>query len=426
MNWLSRTAARLMPAERRDWAEAMWAEADEVAPGLARLAWRAGGLRLIAREALLMRRAGRSLVFAAAAAWVAWAAWPGPAGNPATAVARVDVVTVLLVLAGLPLLARWLFGPTAAGPMARLLRAGTYAAVLVLTVAKASVEQALATHGYLQPPAYNWLVETIFLLIVAGYVAAILVMTARRPRVAPATLAIGTGAGIVLGVVMCAVAPLGLTNDATEPWLGGSAIDPVVALACPVVAGGIAGWPYRGPGSPEESVNARVWQGVAAGFLATGVGALIVTVLGTGTVALMPRAGWLLRWLYPGQRLGAAVEYHRELAASTNAAEYFLILLAFPIIGLILGAFGSSLVVLLGSGDPGSPPGGGGPPGLEPAPDPPGGGQASVPAGPRHAPPGAPRHDALSQILTPRTGPRAGSVPCCRRGSGPSERRPRE
>ena len=31
-----------------------------------------------------------------------------------------------------------------------------------------------------------------------------------------------------------------------------------------------------------------------------------------------------------------------------NATEYFLILLAFPIIGLILGAFGSSLVVLLG------------------------------------------------------------------------------
>jgi hypothetical protein len=380
MNWLSRTAARLMPAERRDWAEAMWAEADEVAPGLARLAWRAGGLRLIAREALLMRRAGRSLVFAAAAAWVTWAAWPGPAGNPATAVARVDVVTVLLVLTGLPLLARWLFGPTTVGPMARVLRAGTYAAVLVLTVAKASVEQVLATHGYLQPLAYNWLVETIFLLIVAGYVAAILVMTARRPRVAPATLAIGAGAGIMLGVVMCAVAPLGLTNDATEPWLGGSAIDPVVALAWilllggPVVAGGIAGWRYRGPGSPEEMVNARVWQGVAAGFLTTGVGALIVTVLGTGTVALMPRAGWLLRWLYPGQRLGAAVEYHRELAASMNVSGYATIgygwiLLAFPIIGLVLGVLGSAWANNVTSGDPGSPPGGGGPPGLEPAQD---------------------------------------------------------
>jgi hypothetical protein len=409
MNWLSRAAARLAPAERRDWAEALWAEAEEVPPGLARLAWRAGGMRLIAREAMVMRRAGRSLVFAATAAWVAWAAWPGPAGNVATAVARVDVVTVLLVLAGLPLLVRWLLGPAAAGPMARVLRAATYAAVLVLTVAKASVEQVLAAHGYLQPLAYTWLVESIFLLIVVGYVAGILVLTARRPRVAPATLAIGTGAGIVLGVVMCAVAPLGLTNDATEPWLAGSAIDPVVALAWilllggPIVAGGMAGWRYRGPGNPEQVVKARVWQGVAAGFLATGVGALIVAVLGTATVALMPRAGWLLRWLYPGQHLLAAVAYHRELAASMNASGYAtlgygMILLTFPIIGLILGVLGSSWANNVTSGDPGSPPGGGGPPGLEPAPDPPGGGQASLPAGPRHAPPGAPRHDALSRI----------------------------
>ena len=45
MNWLSRAAARLAPAERRDWAEALWAEADEVPSGLARLAWRAGGIR---------------------------------------------------------------------------------------------------------------------------------------------------------------------------------------------------------------------------------------------------------------------------------------------------------------------------------------------------------------------------------------------
>ena len=175
MSWLSRAAARLVPAERRDWAEALWAEADEVPPGLARLAWRAGGMRLIAREALLMRRAGRSLVFAAAAAWVAWAAWPGPAGNVATAVARVDVVTVLLVLAGLPLLARWLFGPPAAGPMARVLRAGAYAAVLALTVAKGRVEQVVnappvvayqATHGGLAPLSYTWFAETVFLLIV--------------------------------------------------------------------------------------------------------------------------------------------------------------------------------------------------------------------------------------------------------------------
>ena len=102
-------------AGRRDWAEAVWAEAGEVPPGLARLAWRAGGVRLIAREAMLARRAARALVFAAAAAWVAHVAWPGPAGNPATAVNRLNVVTVVAVLAGLPLLARWRFGPAAPG-----------------------------------------------------------------------------------------------------------------------------------------------------------------------------------------------------------------------------------------------------------------------------------------------------------------------
>jgi|SRR5690348_4566957 len=35
----------LVPAGRRDWAEAVWAEAHEVPPGLTRLAWRAGGVR---------------------------------------------------------------------------------------------------------------------------------------------------------------------------------------------------------------------------------------------------------------------------------------------------------------------------------------------------------------------------------------------
>ena len=91
-----------------------------------------------------------------------------------------------------------------------MLRAGAYAAVLVLTVAKASVEQVVnappvvarqaASGRGLQPLAFTWFAEIMFLLIMVGYVAAILVMTARRPRVAPATLAIGTGT--LLGVVM--------------------------------------------------------------------------------------------------------------------------------------------------------------------------------------------------------------------------------
>jgi hypothetical protein len=368
MSWLSRAAARLVPAERRDWTEALWAEAYEVPSGLGRLAWRAGGVRLIAREALLGRRAARLLAFAVAAAWVAWAAWPGPADNPATSVARLDVVTLLPVLAALLLLAR-LRGP-AAGPMARVLRAGAYAAVLVLTVAKASVEQVAdnpAAISHLPPEAavpsgtgmrYTWLVESLFLLAVAVYVAAILVVTARRSRVAPATVAVGAAAGIVLGAVMYALDPLGLSKHATSPWLARAAIDPVVVLAwvllfgAPVLAGSVAALRYRAPGSPEQLVNARIRQGAAAGFLATAVGALIVTVLGTGTIALMPRAGWLLRWLYPGQHLLAAAAYNRELAASVHAGGYGLVLLIFPVIGLVMGLASS---VSAGSARPGQP-----------------------------------------------------------------------
>ncbi len=75
---VARALAWLLPAGRRDWAEAVWAEAYEVPAGLARLAWRAGGVWVLAREALLPRRLGRALLVAAAAAFAAWAAWPQP------------------------------------------------------------------------------------------------------------------------------------------------------------------------------------------------------------------------------------------------------------------------------------------------------------------------------------------------------------
>jgi len=379
--WLSRAAAaagrgalRLVPAGRRDWAEAIWAEAYEVPSGFRRLAWRAGGVRVIAREALMARKIGRWLLFAVAAALATRANWPGPPGRFATAIARMDVVTTVLLLAGLPLLARCFLGPAINSRLARFLRAGGYAAILALMVAKASVLRGVPaeTGPALQ---FDWFAQIVFLVVMAGYVAAILAMTAPRSRVAPATLAAGTGAGIALGVVMYAVAPLGLTNDATEPWLPGAAIDPVVVLAWilllggPVVAGAVAVLRYRGPGSPQQVTGIRIWQGGAAGFLATGIGGLMVTVLGTGTVALMPRAAWLRNLLYPGQHLLPAVAYSHEFAASERVGGYGLILLAFPVIGLVMGLFGVTIGDSATSS--GSSPGGGGPPGPEPVPDPP-------------------------------------------------------
>jgi len=297
------------------------------------------------------------------------------------------VVTVLPVLAGLPLLVRRRLGPAALSRLARVLRVGVYAAVLVLTVAKASIEQVAynpavvprLTNSDASVPAldgmiFTWLAASVFLLVVAVYVAVILAMTARRSRVAPVTLAVGTGAGLALGTVMYALMPLGLAWSATSTWLPGSAADPVVLLAwalllgAPVVAGSVAARYYREPANPEQVAKARVRQRVAAAFLTTGIGALMVTVLGTGTVALMPRAGWLLRWLYPGQHLLAAVAANRELTASLNADNYGTILLVFPVIGLVLGLAAGYLAE-----QPGPPPDGeGGPaaPGPEPWPDP--------------------------------------------------------
>jgi len=387
---------RLMPAERRAWAEALWAEAGQVPPGLARLGWRAGAVRLVAREALL---AAKALVFAAAAVWVVHVVWPGPAGDPATAVNRLDVVTVVAVLAGLPLLARWLFGPAAPGWMARVLRFSAYAAVLVLTLAKASVEQVRDNPAALPRLSsdasvpvkdgmiYTWFVESIFLLVVAVYVAAILVATARRPQVARATLAAGTGAGLVLGAVMYTVAPLGLASHATDPWLHGFPIGLIVLLAWvllfggPVLAGVVAARCYHGPGSLEQVAKAKTRQAAVAGFLATAVGALMVAVLGSATIALMPRAGWVLHWLYPGQHLPGAVAYAHELAASVRADNYGMILLVFPVIGLLMGLAGGGMAAP--APPPGPSPGGGGPPRPpgQPAPDPPGGIRLAAEAG---------------------------------------------
>jgi hypothetical protein len=41
-------------------------------------------------------------------------------------------------------------------------------------------------------------------------------------------------------VVMCAVAPPGLNNGATDPWLPGSQVDPLTALAWILPFGGPA------------------------------------------------------------------------------------------------------------------------------------------------------------------------------------------
>ena len=131
------------------------------------------------------------------------------------------------------------------------------------------------------------------MLLTIGYVGVILFLTSRRSRVTRSTLAIGTSAGLSLGVVMYVVAPLGLNNYATNPWLPGSEVDPLVALAWillvggPVVAAVLASRRCRELDGAKPPYRVTIGQGIAAGVLATGTGALLATAMGTGTTALM-------------------------------------------------------------------------------------------------------------------------------------------
>lgn len=366
MSWLGRAVARLLPTGRRDWAEAIWAESHEVPAGWRRLAWRAGGVRLIAKEAQLARRIGVPLLFAAAAAAAAWVAWPKSRGSLSHGAANQgDVIVTLVLLTGLPLVIRLFLGPPGSR-VARGLRAGFYAAILVIMLAKPVAELFIGTvprggidlrsfdfitEGSPVPGSVSggpdWGGEIIVLFITACYLAVILALTARRARVAPATLAIGARAGLVLGLVMYAVDPLGFDKIATSPWLHGSVTDPLVALAwvllfgAPAVASALAARRRYVPDDPGQAHAAQAWQAFAAGLVCNGVGALTVTMLGTGTTALMLKSAWARDWLYYGQHLTATAVYGRELYASKDMAFYGVICVAFPIIGAIMGTLGS-------------------------------------------------------------------------------------
>ncbi|MGD0067073.1 MAG: hypothetical protein ABSB76_26985 [Streptosporangiaceae bacterium] len=362
----------VLPAGRREWVAAIWAEAHEVPPGLARLAWRAGGAWVIAREALMPRRLGRAALFAVAAGAAAWAAWPQPLVGHA-AVSQFHVIATVLLLAGLPLLARRFFGPATPSRTGRSLRVFCGAAILALLPAFAIVE----AFANLVPkrPAYlrffciaqgwsnvqgcgavpgrstggpSWAGEIPLLLMTVAYLGVILFLTSRRSLVTGGTLAIGAGTGLLFGVVMFAVAPLGLTNGATDPWLPGSTADPLVALAWillfggPAAAAALAARRGRGPGGAALPRNVRIGQGIAAGVLANGTAAMLTTALGTGTIALMLRSTWLLHWLNHGHQLTAIAVYRYEATASSGAAVYLFMLIWFPVIGLLMAALGAA------------------------------------------------------------------------------------
>ena len=344
------------------------------------------------------RRIVSSLVFLAATAGLVWAEWPGAPANPATVINRVDVVAVVVMLAGLPWLARRMFGPAGDSWLARIVRAGGHAAVFALVLVKAEVERSeyagLSGRAAL---AGIWAGEIIFLVVIAAYVAGLLAVTARRPPFSPAALATGTAAGVAAGLLMYALPPVGRWPHIATGWLAdfygaGRALALPLALGTAIAAGLVAA---RRAGRLRQQLplaDVRARRGMAAGLCAGAVAALVFCLLSTGTAALLPHMVKPLLWVFtkprppvwtlrgghlPQPSMYNAALYQFEMSVADTAAGYLLALLSFPLFGAGLGAWGG----LFAAGYSGRRPGGGGGGGggtPEPGPPPPDGGRRAA------------------------------------------------
>src|SRR5580693_6862996 len=351
---LLRVSAGLLPADRRVWVQALSAEAASVPAGRRRLAWLAGGAWFAVRQPVSADRLGYPLVLAAAAG-TAWCAWSGPAGDSAVAVNRVDVITIAVMLAGLPWVVRLVRGPVANTRLARAVRGGGYAAVLALVLVKAAVERvAYAPPNNARGVAVAWLGEGAFLIVMGGYATVILVSTARRSPGSPGSVVIGIGAGGAIGVVAYTLGPLGfpLRFAGSLPSLGYDAAmtaGMLLAACAPVAAGLAAARRARPAGSPTGREagrsGSRVGQGAIAGLCTGATAALVVAVLSTATIALLPHDAGLRDWAVghvgqwtPGTPiLGVRLGY--VAGASAFAAGYLLVLVLGPLLGCGLGAW---------------------------------------------------------------------------------------
>jgi hypothetical protein len=123
----------------------------------------------------------------------------------------VYVTGTVVLLAVLPWVVRRYFGPVRGGWAPRAARVGGCALVLALIAAKAVKDRdgsKLGTYFVIVPG--EWVLEIVLLLVIAGYLAGLLIVTSQRIRLTRSGLPIGIGAGAVTAGVLYPLAPLGV------------------------------------------------------------------------------------------------------------------------------------------------------------------------------------------------------------------------
>ncbi len=314
-------AARLLPADKRQWADAIQAEAGQVPAGWPRLTWLSGGVWMTMREAGMARKVGYWIGIAgvlAAVSWVMWLSWrtSGPA-DPESTTDRARVLVGAATLAGLPWVARgqgW-FGPVADSVVARVVRIGGCAAICAMGLAIVHIDRHAGINSVVGSGAFSWVREAIGLAILVAAVAAPAIVRARRPQTEIHVLwliaALAGSAALIVVPVQAFVAgvavlvfgatarrsPLspatwipGLIASLptaaaaiTFPFAVGKLVSAmllvaIVAMAAASCAGAAAARQVTDAGNPADDLReARVRQGLRAGVIAGVTGGLIAT-----------------------------------------------------------------------------------------------------------------------------------------------------
>jgi hypothetical protein len=344
LNGLLRAAARLVPPHRREWIAAVWAEQWAAPHGRPRLAWLAGGLWLVVREAQMLYRIGYAAVFAAGLGGILWVRETG--GLPLPAIVGLTAIGVMLI--GLPWVARTrgMFGPVRDGSAAKAVRIGGYAALLaflVLGLAAAHYSNA----GRPQPPGWGAIpIWTFVFFLWTVYAAGILATTTRRSAATSATLAIGAGSGLLGGIILYGLTPYSGRLHFANPWAGAAYNIGLilVVIGVPVLTGAVAA--ARPEASvPTETVDppvARARQGALAGALCGAVVVLAMSTLTLTTLLIVPERV-SVEWANPDRNVPHGTPEEIRMSVGDDVVKYLNLLMLGPIAGAMLGAVGAAV-----------------------------------------------------------------------------------
>ena len=326
MTWMLRHAARLLPPERRPWAEALQAEAGQVPVGWPRLRWLAGGLVLVASEARMARRIVYWLGLGGvvtAAAWAVILSWQqSQAADVENMTDRARILAGAAALLLLPWLGRrrGVFGPVGDSVAARLVRVAGCAAICDVGMVFVRIDSHSNVNDAIGTGTFSWLREIagvgliaalfvvpgmvrarwprldpvglwsltalagVLVLILAPFqliavllVAGVYVLTSRRLRVMPATLTAGALAGLAGGGLMweLTIAMRGQLDSLT----GVLFLVPSMVVVPAGLAGLTVAWLRSDIDDPRELRKACIRQALIAGAMAGLVSGMVLTFI---------------------------------------------------------------------------------------------------------------------------------------------------